>query len=158
MLRKERNNTKEEYHNKITNLSEWSSLLPKELLSYNWHSIDISNYSKFKSTISFTTNKDDLMNGAVATAWLTSLFNKVDIEKLQMNRWNTMPYIRASATLSNDREFNIYIYLHKTGECKKVKIIKEVPEEVTEAHREEEFAIICAGEELPDGAEIISEE
>ncbi len=155
MLRKERNSAKLEYHSKITNLTEWSKFLPKDLLSYNWSSVSINNSVQYKSTISFTTNENDPMNGAVATAWLTSLFEKVNIEKLQMNRWNTMPYIRASATLSNDKDINIYIYLHKTGGCKKVKITKEVPEEITEAHKEEEYAIICAGEDLPEGAEIL---
>jgi len=159
-LRKERTAINTDCKGKIANINDWTKLLPASLLAYDWESISFSCYSQsfLVNSIYLTTKKNDDLNIAVATGWLISLFDDIKVEKPQINKWNTTPYIRSLATLSNGVKLNIYIYLHRTGECKKVKIIKEVPEEITEAHTEEEYAIICAGEELPEGAKIIEGE
>lgn len=159
-LRKERSAINANCKGKIANIMDWTRLLPDSLLTYDWGSITVSCYSQhyMSDDLHLTTKKGDDLNTAVATAWLISLFDDIKVEKPIINKWNKSPCIRSLVTMPNNKKLNLYIYLHKTGECKRVKITKEVPEEVIEAHIEEEYAVICAGEELPEGAEIIEGE
>jgi hypothetical protein len=101
--------------------------------------------------------KDDELNTATLTAWLTYLFNDIKVSPPQWSQWNSTAYIEAKTEIDG-LDFRITIYCFKTGQCKKVKITKEVPEEITEAHTEENVCIICAGDELPEGAEVIEDE
>jgi hypothetical protein len=130
--------------------------LPKELLEYNWEQVSFTPYTTGWSALALYISKDDPTNAAILTAWLTSLFDDIKVSKPQWSRWRESAYIEAN-TMVGDRELRISIYCYKTGQCKKVKIIKEVPEEITEAHTEEEVCIVCAGEDLPEGAEILEE-
>jgi hypothetical protein len=130
--------------------------LPKELLGYDWESVTFTPYLVGWSALTLCLSKDDSANTATLTAWLTSLFDDIKVSKPQWSRWRESAYIEAN-TIVDERELRISIYCYKTGQCKKVKITKEIPEEITQAHTEEEVCIVCAGEDLPEGAEILEE-
>jgi hypothetical protein len=130
--------------------------LPKRLLEYDWDKVYYSPYASGWSMLNLYLKRDDPATTAVITAWLVSLFDDIKVSKPQISSYSKAAYVEANTKLGED-ELKIQVTCYHTGECKKIRITKQVPEEVTEAHEEEEYAIICAGEELPEGAEVLED-
>jgi hypothetical protein len=155
-ISKQKKDTSRDYKIQLGLFNMLLNSLPKPILEYDWKSISYTPYTTGWSYLGLYLKEDDPATIAVITGWLTSLFDDIKISKPQWSKYNHAASIEAMTTI-DDKELRICVFCYRTGECKKVKIFKEVPEEITEAHVEEEYAIVCAGEELPEGAEIVEE-